>query len=213
MKTIKSQPTSYKDFIEQIGKAKATKPVNQFKLKETPRVNNSNNATSVHTQSTCLWDKRSPSQSKRLPTDLSSDKRIRSYNISQNESYNQSHNQSHNQSTQLETRSVKISKKDKLLSYHKFVTETTITLTQIFKTPVPDLLNNRISYIEYLEALKSLKMIYESYEPYPCDLVSELWSECISGQNVGNFIITICAILGLHESKQSEEDKYLKEKY
>ena len=106
-----------------------------------------------------------------------------------------------------------MSKKDKELSYNKFVSETTLALTRIFKTPVPELLSNRISYIEYLEALKSLKMIYDSYEPYPCDLVSELWSECISGQNVGNFIITTCAILGLYETKQSEEDKYLKNKY
>ncbi len=118
-----------------------------------------NNIASVHTQSTCLWDKKSPSHSQRkLGTDASLDKKIRSYNVSQSESYNQSHNQSqnqsynqsYNQSTQLENRSIKISKKDKQLSYHKFVTETTVTLTQIFKTPVPDLLSNRMSYIEYL---------------------------------------------------------------
>lgn len=99
------------------------------------------------------------------------------------------------------------------MSYHKFITEATLKLTELFKIAIPELLNARVSYIEYLEALKSLKMIYESYEPYPSDLVSELWSECISGQNVGNFIITTCAILGLYENKQSEDDKYLKDKY
>lgn len=46
-------------------------------------------------------------------------------------------------------------------------------------------------------------MIYENYEPYPSDIISELWSECVSGHNIGNFVITLCAILGLYEGQQS----------
>lgn len=33
MKSLKSQPTSYKDFVQQIGKAKAQKNSNQYKIK------------------------------------------------------------------------------------------------------------------------------------------------------------------------------------
>lgn len=84
MKSGKAQPTSYKDFLEQVDKAKTNKKANQFKVKGTPRMNNSNSIASPHSQSTCLWDKRSPSHSKRLATDLSSDKQTKSYNISQN---------------------------------------------------------------------------------------------------------------------------------
>lgn len=56
-------------------------------------------------------------------------------------------------------------------------------------------------------------MIHENYEPYPNDIVSELWSEYISGYNVGNFIITLTSILGLYDGKQNEDDRYLKYKY
>ncbi len=33
MKSLKSQPTSYKDFVQQIGKVKDQKKVNQYKIK------------------------------------------------------------------------------------------------------------------------------------------------------------------------------------
>lgn len=69
MKILKSNPTSYKDFLEQFGKAKTTKPANQFKIKNTPKANNSS-MSNLHSQSTCLWEKRSPSQA-RLATEVS----------------------------------------------------------------------------------------------------------------------------------------------
>lgn len=56
-------------------------------------------------------------------------------------------------------------------------------------------------------------MIYDTYEPYPNDTISELWAECISGQNIGNFIITMCTILGLYQSDVTHEDQYLRAKY
>ena len=39
--------------------------------------------------------------------------------------------------------------------------------------------------------MKGLKLIYDNYEPYPNDLISEFWSEFISGENIGNFLIAI----------------------
>jgi hypothetical protein len=73
----------------------------------------------------------------------------------------------------------------------------------LFKTPGPELLTTPIPYIEYLSALKLLKMIQLTYEPYPNDLVSELWLEYISGNNVGYFIIVIASILGFYEGKEN----------
>lgn len=87
MKSLKAQQTSYKDFVEKLSKAKVSKVPNQFKLKSTPK-SNMNSCTSMHSQSTWVWDKCSPAQG-RLMTETSAEKKTKSYN------------QSHNQSIQL----------------------------------------------------------------------------------------------------------------
>ena len=58
-----------------------------------------------------------------------------------------------------------------------------------------------------------MKMIKESYEPFPNDLVSELWSDMISGGNIGNLIIVISIILGFQYEKITENDRQIKTKY
>lgn len=57
MKSLKSNPTSYKDFVDQLGKAKTNKSSSKFKIKGTPTANSSSrtNLHTVHTQSTCIW--------------------------------------------------------------------------------------------------------------------------------------------------------------
>ena len=122
----------------------------------------------------------------------------------QTKSHNQSISHKENKENNHDESSIlKISKKDQQLSYHKFVTETMAILSSILKDPSPQILNQRISYIHYLEVLKSLKLIYENYEPFPNDLVSELWGEFVSGENVGSFLIAVSAILGHYTGKQT----------
>ena len=77
----------------------------------------------------------------------------------------------------------------------------------------PEFLNHRISYIEFLEVLKALKMIKGSYEPYPNDIVTELWTELITGNNIGNMIIVISVILGFQFENVNQNDKEIKDKY
>lgn len=80
-----------------MNEAKMIKHANHYKIKETPRSNN-NSTNNLHSQSTSLWDKRSPSHGKRLITDMSSGKRGKESNRSYNETYLQSQASSHNHS-------------------------------------------------------------------------------------------------------------------
>jgi hypothetical protein len=125
----KPTPTLYKDFIEQLNKSKSS---NQIPTqKSIPK-----GMPCLHSHSPCHWNmQKSPSQPQY--THLSCDKKIANYaNID-----------------------IRPSRKDRALCYHRFISEITSVMTQLFKAPSPVLLNTRISYIEYLETLKALKMI------------------------------------------------------
>ena len=147
MKNPSPQPMSYKDFMQKLTQAEKTKQC-KTSVQPTPRqqnrtsrieVGNKNNknyvkAASPHTQSTSLWDK-STSRKKKLTTESSADK-------------HQLQTCSHNQSLfQNEVKQENLTKKDRLMCYHKFVSESMTILTKIVNTSATELLKHRISYI------------------------------------------------------------------
>lgn len=143
MKTPKPQPTSYKDFLNQMASVKTGKGSKSTKCTENKKTYNNSYCSSLqsmqtpHSQSTSTLDKRSPSQ-----------KRLRTLHVDNSDK--KSHNRSHNQSQGEGKVAREMKKKDNGICYQRFVTECTDIFMGLFNCSYQEILTFKLPYIQYL---------------------------------------------------------------
>jgi hypothetical protein len=96
------------------------------------------------------------------------------------------------------------------LTYHRFVTYATATLSSLTQTVPPQLLTHRLTYLQFLAALKDMALIRDNYEPLPSDAPSALWSELgPHGHTCGALMLFLASILLIRRSDDPNAAKYV----